>query len=97
VRSRRFISSSVSNNAAASSSVTRRSMFRSPPAKNVSFVLVTTTPRMPSFSATSRSTVSPQAWWKRAFIVLARWSGSSIVRVTMPPSCFQPIMPAASR
>ena len=58
-RSWRFISSIVAKTSAASSGVARVISVRSPPAKNVFLALVTTTPRMPSRSATRRSTARP--------------------------------------
>ena len=71
-------------NSAAFSSVTWMSRLRSPPAKNVSFADVTMTPVIESFSASSRSIVDDSDERKASFIVLARWFGSSSVRVTMP-------------
>ena len=44
------------------------------------------TPVMESFSLSSRSTASESDERKSSFIVLARWLGSSRVRVTMPSS-----------
>ena len=70
--------------AGASAGVAWLSSPRSPPAKNVFFPLVSTTPVMVSFWASSRSTVWANEVWNVSFMVLAPWSGSSIVSVTMP-------------
>ncbi len=71
-------------NRAASSACRPSSSFRSPPAKNVFFAEVSTTPVMCSRSCFSRATVSPSAVTNRSDIVLADWAGSSMVRTTMP-------------
>jgi hypothetical protein len=77
-----FCSCAVSSSASAG--VALLSSVRSPPAKKVFLPEVSTTPVMSSFSASSRSTVGSNEVWNVSFIVLAPWSGSSIVSVTMP-------------
>ncbi len=57
-RSRDLPSRTNPENSTVSALVTRLRSFRSPPAKNVLFALVMTTPVMASFSASSRSTVA---------------------------------------
>src|SRR5699024_2007504 len=57
---------------------------RSPPPKKLFLADVRTTPVMDSFSASMRPTVESKSSMKREFIVLAPWSGSSMVRVTIP-------------
>ncbi len=56
---------------------------RLPPAKNVFFALVTTTPTISSFSASSRSIAVPMDCRYRSFMVLALEVGSSRVSTTM--------------
>ncbi len=55
-----FIASAAAKASAAVESSIRDSRVRSPPAKNVFFAEVSTTPVIESFSATSRRTVSSQ-------------------------------------
>jgi len=57
---------------------------RSPPAKNVGFAEVSTTPAISSRRSRRRVTVSVRAATNAGVRVLADWVGSSMVRTTTP-------------
>jgi hypothetical protein len=75
---------SRSRSAGASSAVAVLISPTSPPAKKVVFPLVTMTPVTSSRSASRRSSDAVIAATYAAFMVLADWSGSSMVSVTTP-------------
>ena len=88
-----FISSTMLNMSAASSSVALDICLMSPPAKKVFFAEVMMMPLMevsePSpISFSRRSTVARMSSWKVLFMVLTGAFGSSMVRVTIPASSF---------
>ena len=88
-----FIARDWASSSGASALVALLRIPRSPPAKKVFLPLVMMIPVIESFSATRRSVVSASESWNVLFIVLAPWSGSSIVKVTMPSaSCSHLIM-----
>ena len=78
--------SAIAKISGASSFVAWLISFRSPPAKNVFFALVTTTPVSWSCSSYSRSTAAAMDTRYRSFMVLALDVGSSRVSVTIPSS-----------
>ncbi len=83
-----MIASIVSKIRGASSGPAWTIIFRSPPAKNVFFALVTTTPAMSSFSCSSRAMAVAIDSLYSSFIVLALWVGSSRVSTTIPSLSF---------
>ncbi|CAM5711512.1 hypothetical protein SVIOM74S_10540 [Streptomyces violarus] len=86
----RLIAMPPSNSSLAVSGVTRIRSRRSPPAKNVFFAEVTTTPRMVSFSASRRSVTAASESRNAWLTAFADWFGSSMTRVTRPVrSCSQ--------